>query len=175
VSFSIKSGVSRQIFHEVTNIKFYGNPSSGTHVDTRGQTDGQLWRGYWALLATYAKSALKKRRDYARQVPGQFRLLTSPSSLRILISVTQLRIGNNRKRPKTLLTAHFNSKSNLRSRVSGQHLVAETRTKLTQHNIPNNQNPSTSSQNITSSQCFQGSCSRGLTQYKLWTATRNQT
>jgi hypothetical protein len=129
-------------------------------TDSRVEAIGRLW-----LLTQ--KAPLKKKRDYARQVPGQFRLMTSPSSLRILISVTQLRIGNNRKRTKTLLAAHFNSKSNLRSRASGQHHAAETRTKRTRHSITNNQNPSTSSQNNTSSRCFQGSCSRGPTQYKL--------
>jgi len=129
-------------------------------TDSRDEAIGRFW------LLTQKQPFFKKWRNYARQVPGQFRLLTSPSSLQILISFTQIRIGNNRKRTKTL-TAHFNSKINLRRRASGQHHVAETHQKLTRHNIPNNQNPSTSSQNITRSQLFQGSCSRGPTQHKL--------
>jgi len=68
------------------------------------RTDGRT--AVTRLLGTFGylrkKRPKKKRRNYARQVPGQFRLLTSPSSLQILISVTQLRIGNNRNRTKTL-------------------------------------------------------------------------
>ena len=33
-------GGSRQIFIKVPNIKFHGNPSSGSHADICGQTDG---------------------------------------------------------------------------------------------------------------------------------------
>jgi len=36
-----KFGVSRQIFAEVSNTKFYENPSSGNRADTCGQTDQQ--------------------------------------------------------------------------------------------------------------------------------------
>jgi hypothetical protein len=64
-------------------------------TDSRDEAIGRFW-----LLTQKAPS--KKMRNYARQVPGQFRVLTSPSSLQILISVTQLRTGNDRKRAKTL-------------------------------------------------------------------------
>jgi hypothetical protein len=67
----------------------------GRQTDSRDETIGRFW-----LLTQ--KAPFKKRWNYARQVPEQFRLLTSPSSLQILISVTQLRNGNNRKRTKTL-------------------------------------------------------------------------
>ena len=36
-----KSGISPQIFIEVTNIKFQGNPSNGSSADTCEETDGR--------------------------------------------------------------------------------------------------------------------------------------
>jgi len=36
-----KSGIPRQIYIKVLNIKFYGNPSSGSRTHTCGQTDRQ--------------------------------------------------------------------------------------------------------------------------------------
>jgi len=38
-----KFGAYRQIFAKVCNIKFYENPSSGSHAN-RGQTDGRILR-----------------------------------------------------------------------------------------------------------------------------------
>jgi hypothetical protein len=37
----IEIGISRQIFIEVSNAKFQGNPSSGSRADTCGQMDGR--------------------------------------------------------------------------------------------------------------------------------------
>ena len=47
----IQNWISRQIFMEVCNIKFHGNPSSGSYVDnavglTYGQVDGQTFYDY---------------------------------------------------------------------------------------------------------------------------------
>jgi len=57
---SNKSGLSRQIFVQVLNIKYHDNPYGRSHAGTCPQTDGQTLRSKKAQFALYVKKTTRK-------------------------------------------------------------------------------------------------------------------